>query len=283
MPGAVRKSLDRPEERVELAGVTADVIQLGDASIARVTMQPGEHCGLVVNEVTGFRRCEAHHSGLITAGQLHIELEDGVTFDAGPNDVIDIPPGHDGWVVSDEPVVQVTWSGFRTWIAPNETSARVLVTLMFTDIVGSTEMASRLGDGAWRDLLGRHNQQVRLVLDRFRGREVNTTGDGFLAIFDSAGRAIEASRAIARDATALGLSIRAGVHTGEIELAGSDVRGLAVHEAARIAAAAGPDETLVSGTTKLLAGSTYRFDSRGEQQLKGLSEPIALFAVVDSA
>lgn len=280
MPGAMRKSLDRPEEHVEVPGLTVDVVSLGDASIARYVMQTGEHCGQL-DPISGRRRCLAHHSGVITSGRLRIEMEDGPILDAGPNDVIDIPPGHDGFVISDEPLTTVEWSGFRTWVAPTESSARVLVTLLFTDIAGSTDLAARLGDGAWRDLLGRHNQQARLVLDRFRGREVNTTGDGFLAIFDSAGRAVAAGRAIVSGARDLALDVRAGVHTGEVEMAGSDVRGLTVHEAARIAAAARPGEILVSSTTRQLAGAGFRFEPRGDHELKGLAEPMALFALIE--
>lgn len=278
MAGAVRKSLDRPEEHVEAPGVTVDVVSLGDASIARYVMQPGEHCGQL-DPVTGQRRCLARHAGIITNGRLHIEMEDGPILEAGPNDVIDIPPRHDGWVISEEPLISVEWSGFRTWVAPTESSARVLVTLLFTDIVSSTKLAAELGDTAWRDLLAGHNQQARLVLDRFRGREVDTAGDGFFAVFDSAARAIGAARAIIAGAREMGLDVRAGVHTGEVEMAGTDVRGLAVHEAARIATAAGAGQILVSATTRLLAGADLRFEARGEHQLKGLANPMELFAV----
>lgn len=258
--------------------MTVDAVSMGDATIARYVMQPGEHCGQL-DAATGKRRCLAHHTGVITSGRLHVELEDGPVLEPGPNDVFDVPPGHDGWVVSDEPLVSIEWAGFRTWVGPTESSARILVTLLVTDIVGSTELAGRLGDQAWHELLARHNQQVRLILDRFRGREVNTTGDGFLAIFDSAGRAVSAARAIRDAAAELGLEIRAGLHTGEVEIAGGDVRGIAVHEAARIAATAGPGEVLVSPTTRLLTGTEFQFDSRGEHELKGLAGPRELFAV----
>jgi class 3 adenylate cyclase len=124
---------------------------------------------------------------------------------------------------------------------------------MFTDIVGSTELAGRLGDRAWHELLGRHDRGVRNVLHRHRGREVKTTGDGFLAVFDGPGRAVRAAIDMKASSRAIGLEIRAGVHTGEIELAGDDVRGVAVHEAARIAAAASAGEILASSTTHQLA------------------------------
>jgi class 3 adenylate cyclase len=141
-------------------------------------------------------------------------------------------------------------------------------------------MAVRLGDRAWRELLGRHNRDVRDQLDRFRGREVATTGDGFLAVFDGAARAIQAALAIRDGAKALGLEIRSGIHTGEVEIVGDDVRGVAVHEAARISSAASPGEILVSSTTRQLAsGGALDFEERQAQELKGLDGARILYSV----
>ena len=145
-----------------------------------------------------------------------------------------------------------------------------------TDIVNSTARAWELGDGAWRDLLARHNLAVRDQLDRFRGREVATTGDGFIAVFDGAERAIRAAQEICRAASDLGLEVRAGVHTGELELEGDNVRGVAVHIAARVSALAGAGEVFASWATReLLAGSDIGFIDRGLQELKGLSSRAA--------
>jgi class 3 adenylate cyclase len=177
-------------------------------------------------------------------------------------------------------MVNVTWAGFGSWV-PDRSGERVLLTLLFTDLVGSTEQAAALGDKAWRELLARHYRAVRGVLDRYRGREISTAGDGFLATFDGAGRAVEAAVAIRDRTLADGLSIRAGVHSGEVELAGDDVRGLAVHEAARIAGVAAADEVLVSEATRLLAGNgSLTFEPRGPFELKGLDGPRTLFAVI---
>lgn len=285
MPGAQKKNLDAPDERVDLEGVAADVVQVADAAIARNVFQPGAHCALGGRRLVGNRRadvsCQAHHSGVVLDGRLHIEMDDGSTLDVGPNEVYDIPPGHDGWAVSEGPLLVITWSGVRSWLPDPESGDRVVATLLFTDIVGSTELAVRLGDTAWRELLGRHNRDVRNVLDRYRGREVTTTGDGFLAVFDGAARAIRAATGIRDGARALGVEVRAGLHTGEVEVVGDDVRGLAVHVAARIASAAQPGEILVSSTTSQLAtGSGFTFESRGERELKGLDEPQALSAVI---
>ncbi len=157
---------------------------------------------------------------------------------------------------------------------------RVLATVMFTDIVGSTQKAVQLGDGAWRVLLDRHHALVRSILARYRGREVDVAGDGFLATFDGPARAVRCARAIADAVKPLEIQIRAGVHTGEIELVGDDVRGVAVHIGARIAALASAGEVLVSRTVKdLVAGSGLSFEDAGEHELKGVPDLWQLYRV----
>jgi len=142
------------------------------------------------------------------------------------------------------------------------------------NIVDSTSIAERLGDDAWRELLARHNERVRWELDRFRGREVTTTGDGFLATFDGAERAVLCARAICAASQQIGLVVRAGVHTGEVEVVPGNLRGLAVHIAARVVALAGPGEVIVSWTTHdLLAGTAFGFEDRGSHELKGIAGP----------
>jgi class 3 adenylate cyclase len=170
---------------------------------------------------------------------------------------------------------------FLTGARPATQFDRVLATVLFTDIVGSTKRASELGDRRWRDLLQRHNAAVRHELDRFRGREIKTVGDGFLATFDGPARGIRCACAI-RDAVGglLGLSIRAGLHTGECELIGNDVGGIAVHIGARVAARAHSSEVLVSSTVKdLVAGSGIEFVERGTHRLKGVPGAWRLFTV----
>ncbi len=158
---------------------------------------------------------------------------------------------------------------------------RVLATVMFTDIVGSTQRAAELGDARWRELLAAHHTAVRDELARFRGREVKTLGDGFMATFDGPARAIRCGQAIAAGAQSLGLEVRVGLHTGEVELIGDDVGGIAVHIAARVGALAAPTEVLASSTTRdLVAGSGIRFADRGAQPLPGIADDWRLFAVV---
>jgi class 3 adenylate cyclase len=192
---------------------------------------------------------------------------------------MDIPPGHDGWVIGDEPAVMLEWAGLHTFVGP-ASKGRALATLLFTDLVDSTPIAARLGDRAWRDLLTGHYAAARSAVDRFGGREIHTTGDGILATFDGPASALHAAEAIRDGATHHGLSVRAGVHVGEVEFADADVRGVAVHEAARIMGRAVAGEILVSETTRTLAApSGFAFDDRGLHVLKGLEGERRLYAL----
>ena len=172
---------------------------------------------------------------------------------------------------------------FTTGVRPGPDPDRVLVTVMFTDIVGSTERAAAVGDRRWRELLDAYVGLARGQLARFRGREIDVAGDGLFAIFDGPARAIRCACAIRDSVQALGLEIRAGLHTGECELAGTKASGIAVHTGARIASAARPQEVLASGTVRdLVAGSGIRFDDRGSHALKGVPGEWRLFAVASS-
>jgi class 3 adenylate cyclase len=152
--------------------------------------------------------------------------------------------------------------------------------VLFTDIVGSTELATQLGDRAWRDLLGRHHAAVRRELDRWRGREVDTAGDGFLATFDGPARAIRCAVAAVASVREPGMQIRAGVHTGEVEIANGDPRGIAVHIGSRVSGLARPSEVLVSRTVAdLVAGSGIVQAARGEHELKGVAGSWLVYAV----
>ncbi len=178
-----------------------------------------------------------------------------------------------------EPVVD-EMEHFLTGVRPQRPVDRVLATVLFTDIVGSTARAVEVGDHRWRELLSAHNALIRQALERFGGKEVKTTGDGFLATFAGPSRAIYCARALHDDVRNLGLKIRVGLHTGECELMGDDVGGLAVHIAARVAALAEAGEVLVSSTVKdLVAGSGIEFDERGRHVLKGIPGDWQLFAI----
>jgi class 3 adenylate cyclase len=194
------------------------------------------------------------------AGATFIELPGGnVSMDAAP--VLDIAE----FLTGERPVVEVE---------------RILTTVLFTDIVGSTARAASLGDQRWRSVLDAHDRTVREQLRRFRGREINTTGDGFVASFDGPARAIRCAQAINEATEKLGVQLRVGMHTGECEVRGDDLGGLAVHIAARVGALATPGEVFVSGTVKdLVVGSGIEFDDRGEHDLKGVPGSWKVFAV----
>ena len=160
---------------------------------------------------------------------------------------------------------------------------RVLATVLFTDIVDSTRRAAEIGDRDWHALLDAHDAVVRAQLARFRGREVNTSGDGFLAMFDGPQRAIRCAMAIRDAVQALGIEVRAGLHTGECEVRGDDIGGIAVHIGARVSALAGPNDVLVSSTLRdLVIGSGLEFEERGAHELKGVPGEWRLFAVASA-
>lgn len=253
----------------------------GETTIGRFAFEPGWRWSRDVGPIAGTRWCQMHHQGVVLRGRLHIETDAGEALEVGVDDVYDFPPGHDAWVVGDEPWEAIEFASASLYAAPTD-GDRALAALLFTDIVDSTSHLKRLGDSAWRELLIEHNQQARLELNRFRGREIATTGDGFLAVFDGPARAVRCARAIASSVARLGIAIRAGVHTGEVEFVGDNVRGLAVHETARVASVAPAGEVLVSATTKhLLAGSGLAFESAGMHELKGIGDAIELFRLVE--
>jgi class 3 adenylate cyclase/pimeloyl-ACP methyl ester carboxylesterase len=169
---------------------------------------------------------------------------------------------------------------FLTGVRPMPTPDRCLATMLFTDIVSSTERAAAFGDDAWMRTLDRHDALVAREVERHRGREINTTGDGILATFDGPARAVRCAQAICEEMRSLGIEVRAGLHTGEIELRGADIGGIAVHIGQRVSALAGPGEVLVSSTVKdLVAGSGITFADRGPHVLKGVPEQWRVFAV----
>jgi class 3 adenylate cyclase len=280
MPRLQRKGLQTPDEIRDFPNGTLQMVSLDEIAIGRFVLQPGWRWSKDVAPITGTASCPHRHVGYAISGTLKVRMDDGTELLIGPGDAYEIPSGHDGWVVGDEPWDSVEFTSGHDFARMPEESDRALATIVFSDIVDSTATLERIGDGAWNALLRDHNERVRRVIDRFRGREVATLGDGFLALFDGAARAVRAAAAMAPSVADLGLRVRVGLHTGEVELAGGQARGIAVHAAARVAALAGPGEVLVSATTRdLLDGSGLSFAPRGAYHLKGLSGPRAIFAL----
>ena len=282
MPAPSPKNLGRPDESVRLPGVEEDLVHVGDEIVARIVQYPGWRWSADMRAIAGGRWCETHHIGVNISGRQGVELRDGTKLEFGPDDVYDIPPGHDGYTIGDEPCVMIEWSGARTWAGRDARFLdRALVTLLMTDVVESTTLLTRIGDAAWRELIGRHVARVRALLADFRGTEVDLAGDGLLATFDGPARALSCAVEIRRIAVDDGLQVRAAVHVGEVEVVGDRIRGLAVHEASRILGAAEPGAVLVSQTTRDLAITTgMTFEDRGLSALKGITGERRLFALV---
>lgn len=274
------RSFDEPDEMIEFGGAVEELVTIGGLTVSRGVQPPGWRWSTHFKPLVGGEWCQAHHVGMQLSGRQAIELDDGTVFELGPGDLYDIPPGHDGWTVGDEPCVMIEWSGMRRWVG-GASGQRVLATLLFTDVVDSTGTAVRLGDAAWHELLSMHLHASREAIERFGGRQVATTGDGVLAVFDAARGAIRCAAAIRESAGRQKLVVRAGVHVGEVELAGDDVRGVTVHEAARIMAVARANEIVVSETVATLCrGEAITFEDAGEHELKGVPGRWHLYRVV---
>jgi class 3 adenylate cyclase len=279
-----RRLIGAPDNVREVPFGRLETYDMGEMRIGRSILQPGWRWSESIKPIARTELCEYHHIGLCLSGRSRITMREGAELLIEAGQFYEIPAGHDSEVIGDEPYITVELQP-STSFARSEGGDfdRIVATLLVTDIVNSTALALELGDGPWRDLLARHDRAVRSQLDRFRGREVATTGDGFVAVFDGAERAIRAAQEICRVASGLGVEVRAAVHTGELELEGDNVRGVAVHLATRITALAGPGEVYASWATReLLAGSPISFADRGLHQLKGLAEQRRVYVVEPS-
>lgn len=281
MPRLQVKYFDAPDDVRQVPKAHFESVRLDEAMIAHAVFEPGWRWSVDLGPLMDVQSCPIHHLGFALTGTCRVVMDDGETVDIGPGGVYEIPPGHDAWVVGDEPWVTIESQSGRPLTsmldAPGE---RVVASVLFSDIVDSTSTLASLGDSRWRDLLLTHNRVMREQLHVYRGREIKTTGDGFLAVFDAATRAVRCGAAMTTAARQLGIAIRVGVHTGEVEFVGQDARGVAVHTAARVMSLAGPNEVLVSSTTNdLLEGSGLALTDAGSHELKGLTGPRRLFGL----
>ena len=280
MTGPLLRSLRSPDDLFQADGIEERTVQVGEQTIGRATVQPGWRWSVNVKPLVGTPSCEVRHVGLALRGRFHVRLDDGREMAIGPDDVFDIPAGHDAWVVGDEPWETVEIAGIYGYGRPAPGGRSYVTSILVTDVVDSTATIERVGRTAWNRIISEHFEQARRALDRHRGVEIRTTGDGILATFDGAARAARAALDIHTGSEGLGIRIRAGIHTGEVDAVPGNIRGLAVHIAARVAATAGPGETFVSATTReVISADDLRFEDRGSHELKGIEGQRNLFAV----
>ncbi len=281
MPDFAWKNLGEPDETIRIPSVEVAVVDLGDLTVGRAIHQPGWRWSTHVRPTVGGEWCAVRHIGLLLSGRLGIHLPDGSSFELAEDDVYDIPPGHDGYVIGHEPAVMLEWTGIRKFAGfIGGAQNRVLVTLLAVELIGIETRASELGDAAWRELFSEHREAVRAKLDGFGGTEVSTTPQRMLATFNSPAQALLCAAEIRLLARSNGLGMRAGVHIGEVEVVGDDLRGVAVHEAERVMESAAAGDILASDTTRALASTSgLAFEERAEAVNGG--KP--LYAFIDAA
>jgi class 3 adenylate cyclase len=273
------RRFDDADEHREFEEGFLDLISMGGVTIGRETLRPGWCWSKHVRTIADTERCEFHHVGYQVSGRWVVEDRDGVQQEIGPGDVFDTPPGHDSWVVGDEPCVTIDFQGIADW-AVRGTSLRTLTTVLFTDIVGSTETIARIGDTAWRKLKAQYDERVSTALTNYGGALVDTSGDGALARFQSPVAAVRAAQAIVAGGDRIGLPTRAGLHTGEVELKENAVTGMTVHVGARVMAQAAGGEVLATSTTRdLTLDSGFDFVEKGTYELKGVTGPRTLYSL----
>jgi class 3 adenylate cyclase len=285
MPRLQAKSFAAPDDVRSMPLMRIETVALDEARVGLCRFEPGWRWSTDVGPMMGATSCPIRHVGYCISGAIRVVMDDGQALDVGPNTVFEIPSGHDKWVVGDEPWVTLDWGGTTRAMEATlvDGANRTLATVMFTDIVASTATLERIGHAAWQDRLIAHNARLRAEFNNYRGREVQTTGDGFLAVFDSATRAVRCAASIIDSAGRMDLPIRIGINTGELEMVGTDVRGMAVHTAARLLALAAPNEVLISTTTRdLLDDPGLVTEDAGTHELKGLTGPRHVFRLARS-
>ena len=276
---SIVRRFDEADERNEFDEGFVDLVSIGSVTFGQETLTPHWRWSKHVRPIAGTERCEFHHVGYQLSGRWIVEDRDGFQLEVKPGDIFDTPPGHDAWVIGDEPCVTIDFQGIADW-AVRGPALRTLTTVLFTDIVDSSGTIARIGDVAWRTLKSQYDEKFSSVLAGYDGTLVDTSGDGALARFGSAAAAVRAAQAIVASADRVGLPTRAGIHTGEVELKKNEVSGMAVHIGARVMALAGPGEVLVTSTTRdLTVDSGFSFEEKGTFELKGVTGARTVYAV----
>lgn len=285
MPRLQRRNFDKADHVRDLGTGRFDVVDLDETAVGRIRFQPGWRWSVDAKPKIGTSSCQVRHLGAAVSGQLHVVADDGTEMDIRAGDAYEIPPSHDAWVVGEIPYEAIEFASAHLFGALGDESGEpTLGTILMTDIVGSTATLERIGDAKWHSMLISHNERLRVQIDRHGGREIRTTGDGFQALFGGAARGVRCAAAMIDAVADLGIQIRAGLHSGEVEFAGGNLHGIAVHAAARVSALAAPGEVLVSAVTRdLLDGSGLVFTERGVHELKGLTGARPVFALVRSS
>ncbi len=274
-----RRFDDTEDVRVTPRG-RVEIVELDDRVVARISWQPGWRWSVDVKPIAGTQYCQGHHFGMALSGHLRVQMADGVELEIGPGEVFEIPPGHDAWVLGDEPHVTVDFEALRGFARADGRARRQLASVLMTDIVDSTSQAVALGPTRWQEVISRHNERAERTIASFDGRMVKTTGDGVIGLFDSAESAVRAAVAIGAAVETLWVQIRAAVQTGEVEMSAGDVRGVVVHAVARMMALGGPKDVIVSSTVRdVLDGTDLTFEDFGLHTLKGLPGERHLFRI----
>ncbi len=282
MPRLQAKSFAAPDDVRSMEKARFETVGLDESQVGHCTFEPGWRWSIHVAPMMGTPSCPIRHLGYSVSGTVHVEMDDGGTLDIGPDTVFDIPPGHDQWVIGDEPWVSIEWgaSGRALVEALQDGGTRSLATVLFTDIADSTATLQRVGDAAWRDLLVAHNARLREQLNVFRGREVKTTGDGVLAVFDSPTRAVRCALAMVRPPIPSGS--RSGSASIRARSRSSAMTSAASRSTPRRGSSAPPGGTRCwcrrrRPTSSRAPGSPSRTPEAHE--LKGISGPRRLFRV----
>jgi hypothetical protein len=240
-----RRFADSDDVRVTGRG-KVEIVELDDRVVGRLVWEPGWRWSVDVKPIAGTQWCQSHHFGYSVSGHLRVQMSDGVELEVGPEEVFEIPPGHDAWVLGDEPFVTIDFEAMRGFAkAQIDTGRRTLASILMTDIVDSTARAVALGAAGWHEVVRRHNELAERAIDQHEGRLIKTTGDGVIGLFTSAGQAVRAASAIQVGVRPLEIGVRAAVHSGEVEQMTGDVRGVAVHQVARMMALGGADDIVV--------------------------------------